>query len=53
MAGARQSTDGASATYRRSSFWLDDLVLTGRDDLAPRAPLAAMHGSTSASWAAG
>jgi glycine/D-amino acid oxidase-like deaminating enzyme len=40
MAGAHQSTDGASATYRRSSFWLDDLVLSGRDDLAPRAPLA-------------
>ena len=41
MAGARQSTDGASATYRHSSFWLDDLVLTGRDELAPRSPLAA------------
>ncbi len=34
-----QATDGATATYRRASFWLDDLVVSGRDDLAPRAPL--------------
>ena len=36
-----QATDGAAATYRRASFWLDDLVVSGRDDLAPRAPLTA------------
>ncbi|HET6672500.1 MAG TPA: FAD-dependent oxidoreductase [Agromyces sp.] len=36
-----QATDGAAATYRRASFWLDDLVGSGRDDLAPRAPLTA------------
>lgn len=36
-----QATDGAAATYRRASFWLDDLVASGRDDLAPRAPLTA------------
>jgi glycine/D-amino acid oxidase-like deaminating enzyme len=35
------ATDGASDTYRRSSFWLDDLAATGRDDLAPRAALIA------------
>lgn len=35
------ATDGASDTYRRSSFWLDDLAATGRDDLAPRDPLTA------------
>ncbi|MFD4420380.1 NAD(P)/FAD-dependent oxidoreductase [Agromyces sp. NPDC058484] len=36
-----QTTDGASAAYRRSSFWLDDLVVSGRDDLAPRDALTA------------
>ena len=35
------STDGSQDSYRRASFWLDDLVDSGRDDLAPRAPLTA------------
>jgi glycine/D-amino acid oxidase-like deaminating enzyme len=34
------ATDGASDTYRHSSFWLDDLVVSGRDALAPRGALA-------------
>jgi glycine/D-amino acid oxidase-like deaminating enzyme len=33
------ATDGASDTYRESSFWLDDLVVSGRDPLTPRAAL--------------
>jgi glycine/D-amino acid oxidase-like deaminating enzyme len=33
------ATDGASDTYRRSSYWLDDLVASGRDALTPRAAL--------------
>ncbi|WP_254431267.1 FAD-binding oxidoreductase [Agromyces sp. Marseille-P2726] len=32
-------TDGSQASYRRASFWLDDLVVAGRDRLQPRAPL--------------
>lgn len=35
------ATDGASDTYRRSSFWLDDLAASGLDDLAPRSALTA------------
>lgn len=35
------ATDGASDTYRESSFWLDDLVVSGRDALAPRVSLTA------------
>jgi glycine/D-amino acid oxidase-like deaminating enzyme len=34
-------TDGSPAAYRRASFWLDDLVVSGRDALAPRPALAA------------
>ncbi|WP_448003981.1 NAD(P)/FAD-dependent oxidoreductase [Agromyces bauzanensis] len=34
-------TDASQAAYRRAGFWLDDLVISGRDDLAPRAPLTA------------
>ncbi|WP_448809467.1 NAD(P)/FAD-dependent oxidoreductase [Agromyces bauzanensis] len=43
MAGGRPltATDASQASYRRASFWLDDLVVSGRDDLAPRAPLTA------------
>jgi glycine/D-amino acid oxidase-like deaminating enzyme len=33
------ATDGASDTYRKSSFWLDDLVASGRDALRSRAAL--------------
>lgn len=32
-------TDGSPTAYRRASFWLDDLVVTGRDALAPRPAL--------------
>ena len=39
MAALRQATDGSTATYRQASFWLDDLVVSGADDLAPRAAL--------------
>jgi glycine/D-amino acid oxidase-like deaminating enzyme len=41
MAGLHRATDGTAAGYRRASFWLDDLVTTGRDDLAPRPALTA------------
>jgi glycine/D-amino acid oxidase-like deaminating enzyme len=43
MTGARQpeATDATQASYRRASFWFDDLVVTGRDDLAPRDALTA------------
>ena len=43
MTGVRRpaTTDASQGSYRRSSFWLDDLVISGRDDLAPRAPLTA------------
>lgn len=34
-------TDASLSSYRRASFWLDDLVVSGRDDLTPRAPLTA------------
>ncbi|WP_229662060.1 NAD(P)/FAD-dependent oxidoreductase [Agromyces bauzanensis] len=34
-------TDASQASYRRASFWFDDLVVSGRDHLAPRAPLTA------------
>jgi glycine/D-amino acid oxidase-like deaminating enzyme len=39
MAGVRQpaaATDATQASYRRTSFWFDDLVVSGHDDLAPR-----------------
>ncbi len=53
MAGAHQATDGAPATYRGSSFWLDDLVASGLDDLRPaRALDGETRGSTSRSSAA-
>lgn len=39
MASLRRATDGSEATYRQASFWLDDVVLSGTDDLAPRAAL--------------
>ncbi len=35
------TTDASQASYRRASFWFDDLVVSGRDRLEPRAPLAA------------
>jgi glycine/D-amino acid oxidase-like deaminating enzyme len=41
MAGGPQATDGAPATYRTSSFWLDDLVASGLDTLAARPALTA------------
>ena len=43
MTGVRRpaTTDASQGSYRRSSFWFDDLVISGRDDLAPRAPLTA------------
>jgi len=41
MARPHDATDGSQAGYRRASFWLDDLVTTGRDDLAPRRALEA------------
>ena len=41
MAGGPQATDGAPATYRTSSFWLDDLVASGLDTLSPRPALTA------------
>jgi glycine/D-amino acid oxidase-like deaminating enzyme len=41
MAGGPQATDGAPATYRTSSFWLDDLVASGLDTLAARPALSA------------
>ena len=41
MASLHRATDGTAAGYRRASFWLDDLVTTGRDDLAPRPALTA------------
>lgn len=41
MAGLHRPTDGAPADYRRVSFWLDDLVTSGRDDLSPRPALTA------------
>ena len=37
MAGGSEATDGAPATYRTSSFWLDDLVASGLDALAAAA----------------
>ena len=38
MPGVRQPapTDATQASYRHASFWLDDLVVSGHDDLAPR-----------------
>lgn len=39
MAGLHRATDGAPAGYRRASFWLDDLVTSGRDDLVSRPAL--------------
>ena len=41
MAGGPQATDGAPATYRTSSFWLDDLVVSGLDTLSARPALTA------------
>jgi glycine/D-amino acid oxidase-like deaminating enzyme len=43
MKGVRQPapTDATQASYRRASFWLDDLVESGVDTLAPRASLTA------------
>jgi glycine/D-amino acid oxidase-like deaminating enzyme len=41
MASLHRATDDTAAGYRRASFWLDDLVTTGRDDLAPRPALTA------------
>jgi len=43
MAGMRQPapTDATQASYRRASFWLDDLVRSGEDALAPRPSLTA------------
>ena len=41
MAGGPQATDGAPATYRTSSFWLDDLVASGLDTLSARPALTA------------
>jgi glycine/D-amino acid oxidase-like deaminating enzyme len=43
MEGVRQParTDATQASYRRTSFWLDDLVGSGVDTLAPRASLTA------------
>ena len=43
MEGVRQParTDATQASYRRASFWLDDLVGSGIDTLAPRASLTA------------
>ncbi|WP_308799760.1 NAD(P)/FAD-dependent oxidoreductase [Agromyces silvae] len=34
-------TDGTPDAYRRASFWLDDLVVSGRDPLRPRRALTA------------
>ncbi|WP_350347130.1 FAD-binding oxidoreductase [Agromyces sp. G08B096] len=39
--GARRETDAAAEAYRRASFWLDDLVVSGRDRLRPRSSLTA------------
>ncbi|MGH3705585.1 MAG: hypothetical protein ACRDT9_13210, partial [Agromyces sp.] len=40
MAVARPAvTDAAPDSSRRVSFWLDDLVVRGLDDLRPRAAL--------------
>lgn len=33
-------TDGSPEAYRRASFWLDDLVVSGRDALRPRRALS-------------
>lgn len=33
-------TDGSPDAYRRASFWLDDLVVSGRDPLRPRRALS-------------
>jgi glycine/D-amino acid oxidase-like deaminating enzyme len=43
MTGVRRPVpaDGAPASYRRASFWLDDLAARGLDDLRPRAALTA------------
>ncbi|MGW4927729.1 NAD(P)/FAD-dependent oxidoreductase [Agromyces sp. NPDC004153] len=41
MTALHRATDGSPAAYRRASFWLDDLVTTGRDDLSPRPALTA------------
>ncbi|MFC5788279.1 FAD-dependent oxidoreductase [Agromyces tardus] len=43
MAGVRRPapTDGTQASYRRAGFWLDDLVRSGVDTLAPRPSLTA------------
>ncbi|MRG61462.1 FAD-dependent oxidoreductase [Agromyces sp. CFH 90414] len=38
---ARREADPASEAYRRASFWLDDLVASGRDALRPRSSLTA------------
>jgi len=35
----RLVTDGTPESYRRASFWLDDLVSSGRDPLRPRGAL--------------
>ena len=61
MAAARPTaTDASPAAYRRASFWLDDLVVSGADDLSPRPALTAsarfdvtlVGGGLSALWTA-
>jgi glycine/D-amino acid oxidase-like deaminating enzyme len=53
-------TDGTPDAYRRASFWLDDLVVSGRDPLRPRRALtsdavfdvALIGGGLTALWTA-